>query len=249
MHDLAGDPWQGTDSMHARYESPIVGRFLSVDPGRDCDPKAPQSWNLYAYVRNNPIRYVDPTGKALGLSDVPGIAVDFADQTAFDFALPMMYVYSGIRTDNPRQLAVGAGLLAFTGLLGAAGNLAADGVASGSADILFASARKGEVLAALRGGAVDLPQSQLGTVMGQVQRATTKESVSVLRLSDGTVVVQKVRPGANGGQIFVSRVGTDGSMAVTQYAVNSAGKLVHNDPKAGFWNTVAGWFRWFRKTD
>ena len=52
------------DYMHARHYSPVVGRFLSVDPGRDNDPRAPQSWNLYAYARNNPIRYVDPDGRA-----------------------------------------------------------------------------------------------------------------------------------------------------------------------------------------
>lgn len=29
----------------------------------DQDPADPQSWNLYSYVRNNPLRFVDPTGK------------------------------------------------------------------------------------------------------------------------------------------------------------------------------------------
>ena len=27
----------------------------------------PQSWNLYAYVRNNPLRYVDPSGNEVEL--------------------------------------------------------------------------------------------------------------------------------------------------------------------------------------
>jgi RHS repeat-associated protein len=52
------------DYMHARYYNPMMGRFLSVDPGKDWDPKQPQSWNMYAYVRNNPIGNADPTGKA-----------------------------------------------------------------------------------------------------------------------------------------------------------------------------------------
>lgn len=51
------------DYMHARHESPVTGRFLSVDPGRDWDSKLPQSWNSYAYVRNNTLKYTDPTGK------------------------------------------------------------------------------------------------------------------------------------------------------------------------------------------
>lgn len=50
------------DYMHARYYSAANGKFLSVDPGRDFDPKRTQSWNLYAYVRNNPLNATDPTG-------------------------------------------------------------------------------------------------------------------------------------------------------------------------------------------
>jgi RHS repeat-associated protein len=52
------------DYMHARYYNPQAGRFLSVDPGKDWDIYQPQSWNLYSYVRNNPLRFVDPTGRA-----------------------------------------------------------------------------------------------------------------------------------------------------------------------------------------
>jgi RHS repeat-associated protein len=51
------------DYMHARYYDGAGGRFLSVDPGKDWDPKQPQSWNMYAYVRNNPLNRIDPTGR------------------------------------------------------------------------------------------------------------------------------------------------------------------------------------------
>ena len=50
------------DYMHARYYSPVVGRFLSIDPGRDWNAREPQSWNLFAYARNNPATFIDPTG-------------------------------------------------------------------------------------------------------------------------------------------------------------------------------------------
>jgi RHS repeat-associated protein len=53
------------DYMHARYYNPQWGRFLSVDPIVDLKLAAPtpQTWNRYAYVRNNPLHFTDPTGK------------------------------------------------------------------------------------------------------------------------------------------------------------------------------------------
>jgi RHS repeat-associated protein len=50
------------DHMHARHYNSAVGRLLSVDPGAP-NPKAPQSWNRYTYVLNNPINLTDPTGR------------------------------------------------------------------------------------------------------------------------------------------------------------------------------------------
>jgi RHS repeat-associated protein len=53
----------GLDYFGARYFSGAQGRFTSPDPllnsGR---PDDPQSWNRYAYVGNNPLRYRDPLG-------------------------------------------------------------------------------------------------------------------------------------------------------------------------------------------
>ena len=48
--------------MLARYYSQGYGRFLSPDPGYDYDQLDPMSWNLYSYVRGNPITHLDPTG-------------------------------------------------------------------------------------------------------------------------------------------------------------------------------------------
>jgi RHS repeat-associated protein len=51
------------DYMHARYYLPLVGRFVSVDPADSGKPAGPQTWNRYAYVVNNPMKYVDPNGE------------------------------------------------------------------------------------------------------------------------------------------------------------------------------------------
>jgi len=41
------------DYMHARYYSPALARFVSVDTVGG-DPSSSQSWNRYSYTQNNP---------------------------------------------------------------------------------------------------------------------------------------------------------------------------------------------------
>jgi RHS repeat-associated protein len=58
------------DYFGARHYTSSVGRFMTPDPifvtkHRLLDP---QQWNLYAYVRNNPVNLTDPTGKDLWLT-------------------------------------------------------------------------------------------------------------------------------------------------------------------------------------
>ena len=55
--------------MLARYYSQGYGRFLSPDPGYDYDQLDPMSWNLYAYVRGNPVNFIDKNGKEIYLKD------------------------------------------------------------------------------------------------------------------------------------------------------------------------------------
>jgi RHS repeat-associated protein len=58
------DVESGLDYMGARYYTSLTGRFISPDlPGMDQHLTNPQSWNLYAYARNNPLAFTDPTGR------------------------------------------------------------------------------------------------------------------------------------------------------------------------------------------
>lgn len=52
------------DYFGARYYSSTQGRFTSADDFfKDSQVSDPQSWNKYSYVRNNPLKLVDPTGE------------------------------------------------------------------------------------------------------------------------------------------------------------------------------------------
>ncbi len=64
------DSETGLDFAQARYLSSVQGRFSSPDPlyyqvTMSIDP---QRFNLYAYGRNNPLKWTDPTGERLFVS-------------------------------------------------------------------------------------------------------------------------------------------------------------------------------------
>jgi RHS repeat-associated protein len=73
----------GLDYMLARYYQANLGRFMAVDPGGDTTLPDPQSWNKYAYVRNNPVNSTDPTGTTIE----PGKGADAVFMAQFYGAL------------------------------------------------------------------------------------------------------------------------------------------------------------------
>lgn len=57
------DDETGLDFAQARMYASMSGRFTTPDrPLNDQFGSDPQSWNLYSYVRNNPLNMIDPTG-------------------------------------------------------------------------------------------------------------------------------------------------------------------------------------------
>lgn len=124
------------DYMHARYYSPMVGRFLSVDPGRDARLELPQSWNALSYVRGGPTRHADPTGKFTGVDDgvfiAGGALVGLAGQGLSDLwsgNYSGWEAYAGAAVGG----AVAGEILLYTGPMGSVVSTAAG---SGTSDLV-----------------------------------------------------------------------------------------------------------------
>lgn len=55
----------GLTYMQARYYDPAIGRFMGIDPiGVVLNESS--TFNRYAYAANNPYKYIDPDGRAIG---------------------------------------------------------------------------------------------------------------------------------------------------------------------------------------
>ncbi|MBK1702980.1 FG-GAP-like repeat-containing protein [Halochromatium glycolicum] len=62
---FAGEPFDpnvGLYYLRARYYDAETGRFVSMDPAAG-DPQSPMSLHRYLYANDNPVNFVDPTGR------------------------------------------------------------------------------------------------------------------------------------------------------------------------------------------
>jgi RHS repeat-associated protein len=84
---FTGQTWDGESSLYwfnVRHMSGAQGRFQGVDPGNaGANLADPQTWNMYAYVGNNPLTYTDPSGMGFWSSLLD--AAGFATRIALDF--------------------------------------------------------------------------------------------------------------------------------------------------------------------
>ncbi len=76
----------GLDYFGARHYQALWGRFTTIDPVYTWEENLvdPQRWNRYSYVRNNPLRWVDPDGRmALPLITAAVGAIVYAAWNAY----------------------------------------------------------------------------------------------------------------------------------------------------------------------
>jgi RHS repeat-associated protein len=87
------------DYMHARFCSPMTGRFLSVDPeGRYRAVNQPQLWGRYAYAAGNPLKYKDPNGQDLKIVyDFSASGLTQKQQLALQLGVRGVFTRAGVK--------------------------------------------------------------------------------------------------------------------------------------------------------
>lgn len=97
------DSESGLNYALARYYNSRTGTFCSADPLAG-SPGDPQSWNRYAYGRNNPIGNVDPSGQSfwgdLGLGFLDAVAMISGNPELMAFSTSLTTTYNSYETFN-----------------------------------------------------------------------------------------------------------------------------------------------------
>lgn len=128
-YKFTGKPWSSDTGLYyygARWYDPSVGRFISPDP-RGGRLSNPQSLNLYVYVLNNPLRFVDPTGlRECGFWDVVCKASNLGESVvtgATAVANTVVSAYNSLSPEQKELLWIGIGIAATIATGGAAAPL------------------------------------------------------------------------------------------------------------------------------
>lgn len=162
--------------MHARFASPITGRFLSIDPVLEpaLAKRMPQRWNRYLNALGNPQGNVDPDGRSPLAIGVLAVAERAAIGAAVGITIRLA-INAGIKQTVMPSYPLSRGLVgsAFAGaitggisaegmagklvanVIGAAGGVALNGLNEGKSPDQIASDMKVAVGIGLLGGVGD----------------------------------------------------------------------------------------------
>jgi RHS repeat-associated protein len=107
----------GLDFFGARHMSSAQGRFMSPDPDNfDARLGLPQSWNMYGYTINNPLKYTDNDGRFFNLGTAAAGAVVGATVNVASYAITQYATGQSFQWGTAGKLAaVGAGTGALAG--------------------------------------------------------------------------------------------------------------------------------------
>jgi hypothetical protein len=196
------------------------------------------------YARNNPIRYYDPNGKevadgvqlrkdrdyALATGGPSGLAsFDRASMQGLKYGLMAfgaMAAYGAVAEYGPALLAAGQQFLSRFGDRVERAISEANPVLEKVGSDLATKGEAREVLSKM-----GLPNAQADAVRSAISRATSSDTIDILRSKAGDVVVNLTRPGADGRQVMEYTIGQDGAKIPIQKAYDVFGNLVHLDPK------------------
>ncbi len=143
--DRGADPVYASSYFGARYYRADVGRFTTIDPVYTWEESLvdPQRWNRYSYVRNNPLRWVDPDGEAIEtLWDIANVVM--GAKSAYDNFRAGRYAAAAV---DAVGVVLDAGAGAVPGLPGGAGTAIKAARAADRIDDVVDAAKVG-----LRGG-------------------------------------------------------------------------------------------------
>jgi RHS repeat-associated protein len=211
------DAETGLDYFGARYFSGAQGRFTSPDPKQEPhDISDPQSWNKYAYTRNNPLRYTDPDGEdykdlwkgalnafgsdfSLGLGRTSGGNSDFrSGQAVGDFAAGIVgtaeALFGGgeaLVTSPAALTGVGVVLPAAGGVMAVQGSSAVVVAGGHLANASFASSTNDTPVNTLGGGQIgesNGPKVGSAGGPGAGRKATPGERAQALQENNGNCV-------------------------------------------------------------
>lgn len=167
----------GLIHMQARVFDPELGRFISADTVLD-GPESTQGYDRYAYVRNNPLRYTDPTGHFFLFDFFAGIvnaivsvvsavvnaAIEIV-RGVIDLTVKAIQAVGSFIAENWRTILTVAAVVAVTIVAAPLGAVAAGAIAGavgsglstalygGSIGDILLSMFKGAVIGGISGGA------------------------------------------------------------------------------------------------
>jgi RHS repeat-associated protein len=235
--------WNSLDYFGARYYQSQTGRFSSVDPGHiGGDLFDPQSWNGYAYARNNPLRFIDPTGTDYFVSVIGGqgfwaMDLGWLSDGGFHFINGGIFNSSGVRVGTYKYLdpvamfALHTGLLANDGLKTGAEIMAKNALAAATGGLLRAALSGGlvaESVLGLNATVTATSASDIVFTVGAARAELAGAGIDWNVFKTGVTALIRIKlPGAlRVGETIVGHVEVGGRVVRVTAGVNSLGQIV-----------------------